>query len=125
MRAVGDEPADVAHTRNRLADASRHFVIALDEAGRPVGRAYAYELPRPTRPRSGMVIYEIDVAEAARRRGAGRAMVAEPLRIARDRGVDRVRVPTDVSSAAAMRLYAPTGARRTRLDDAIWTWDVA
>lgn len=124
LRAVDDPSPGADHLRTWFADPSRHFVVALDDDGRPVGRAYAYELPRPARPRPGMVLYEIDVAPTARRRGAARAMVEELLRIARIRGVDLVWVPTNVSSREAMRLYETTGAVRTQQDDVIWTWTI-
>lgn len=124
MRAVDDVPPAAEHLRAWLDEPSRHFVVALDASGAPIGRAYAYELPRPTRPRPGMVLYEIDTAAPARRRGAGRAMIGELLRIARERGVDCVWVPTNASSAAAMALYEATGASRPQDDDVLWTWDL-
>ena len=56
-----------------LTDPRVHFVVVLVE-GAPVGVAYGHTLPLPDG-RIEMLLYSLDVIEAHRRPGMGRALV--------------------------------------------------
>ena len=57
------------------------------------------------------LFYEIEVAEAHRRRGAGRAMIDALQSICAAEGVAKMWVQTAPSNQAAAALYRSTGAR--------------
>ncbi len=101
-----------------LAD-PRTLLFVADDGGTPVGWLYAYELVRPEG-RRAMLLYELEVAPEARRRGHGRALLEALLTEARARGHLRVWVLTEPDNEAAAALYAATGgAGSTRV---MFTW---
>ena len=63
-----------------------------------------------------MFFYEVGVAEAYRRRGIGKRMIAELKEICRTEDVMKMWVPTSRSNVAATRLYASTGGMFKRPD---------
>ena len=68
-----------------------------------------------------MFLYELEIAEEARRRGYGRALVEEVRRLARASGASAMWVTTDEGNEPARRLYATSGATFAGLD-AIFSW---
>ena len=98
------------------------YVFAALDGGRLAGFALAYELPRIDGD-TMLFFYEIGVRESDRRRGLGRALVAELLSVCRERGVAKMWVETDESNEAAMALYRSTGAvRADGGDHVVWSW---
>jgi len=84
--------------------------VAEDGQEEPVGYLLAYRLQRPDRQAAQMFIYEVDVAEAWRRRGLASALLEEIRRLARAEGMFEAFVLTSRGNEAARRLYARTGA---------------
>ena len=66
-----------------LADDATIFLAAFDGAD-SIGFTLAYELPRRHGDRSLLFVYEVEVAEAHRRRGIGTALLRQLGRIARE-----------------------------------------
>jgi aminoglycoside 3-N-acetyltransferase I len=84
--------------------------VAEDGLEEPVGYLLAYRLQRPDRQAAQMFIYEVDVAEAWRRRGLASALLEEIRRLARAEGMFEAFVLTSRGNEAARRLYTRTGA---------------
>ena len=68
-----------------------------------------------------MFLYELAVAEGARRRGIGRRLVEALAELARRRGCYAMWVLADADNEAAQRTYGAAGARRED-DPAYLTW---
>ena len=94
------------------------LIVAIDH-GVPVGYIVAYLLDRIDRNRRMMFFYEVGVAEAHRRRGIGKRMIAELKAICRTEDVMKMWVPTSRSNIAATRLYASTGGLLLSPDDEV------
>lgn len=75
-----------------------------------VGWAWGFELPRATGG-AMLLLYELEVGEAARGRGLGRSLVDAFVQQARDRGFERMWLLTDVEDDIARRLYEGAGGR--------------
>jgi len=84
--------------------------VAEDGLEEPVGYLLAYRLQGPDRQAAQMFIYEVDVAEAWRRRGLASALLEEIRRLARAEGMFEAFVLTSRGNEAARRLYTRTGA---------------
>jgi len=106
-----------------LGDERTIFVVAFDDADRPMGFALAYELPRRHGNPSALFVYEVDVAPACRRQGVGRRLLLELSRLAEARGIREGFVLTHASNAAAMKLYESAGAKRPFADDVLWDFE--
>jgi GNAT superfamily N-acetyltransferase len=113
--ASGPELAAMVNRDDRI-------VVAAFLDGRPVGWAYGYVLERPDAQAPMLLLYEIGVDEAARRRGAAAEMIAELRAFGRERGLSKMWVLTDAANEAAMALYASTGGVRVRDDDVLFTY---
>ena len=121
----GPAPADssgAGHLRPFLARPENVLIVA-EEDGTPVGFLVAYVLDRVDRSRTMVCLYEIEVSPARRRRGIGRAMVTELLRLCRRGNAMKVWVVGSRSNAAAMRFYVSTGARTAAPDDVVFVYE--
>jgi len=74
-----------------------------------VGWASCIELPKLDERRGFLFVDELGVLEAWRRRGVGRAILAETLACARRRGLCGVRLLVRPENEAARRLYVSAG----------------
>jgi ribosomal protein S18 acetylase RimI-like enzyme len=106
-----DGPSDPAATARFLADPDSHLFVAYDADERPVGFVSGVEMTHPDKG-TEMFLYELAVAESARRRGVGRALVEALIRRARERGCYGMFVFTDDNNAAALATYRGAGARK-------------
>ena len=79
--------------------------------GEVCGFLSAYRLQRFDQRRAEVLLYEIGVQEPFRRRGAGRALVAEAKRWAAEVEAGELWVLTEDDNAPARGLYAATGGR--------------
>ncbi len=70
--------------------------------------------------RTAVFLYELEVAERARRRGLGRALVEEAKRIGREAGAFEMYVLTESENTAANKLYEVTAAAAETA--VMWTW---
>lgn len=102
-----DVPRDDATTRF-LASEDHHLLLAL-EGDEPIGFVTGIELTHPDKG-TEMFLYELGVAEAARGRGTGTALVEALAALARERGCRGMWVLTDDDNAAAIATYRRAGA---------------
>ena len=91
-----------------LADQDNLLLLATCD-GQWCGALYGYRLQRLDWRRAGVLIYEVDVLEPFRRRGAGRAMVEASKAWAAEVGAFEVWVLTEQSNVAAKALYRSAG----------------
>jgi ribosomal protein S18 acetylase RimI-like enzyme len=105
-----DGPSDQAATARFLADSDHHLLVAYDADGRPVGFVSGVEMAHPDKG-TEMFLYELAVAEPARRRGVGCALVEALATRARERGCYGMFVFTDDNNAAARATYRRVGGR--------------
>jgi ribosomal protein S18 acetylase RimI-like enzyme len=105
-----------------LADDRMIFLVAFD--GRePMGFLFGYELLRRHGDRAIFFVYEVEVREGCRRRGAATKLFAELERIVRDRGIRRAFVLAAAGNEPAMRLYESVGGVRPYDDDVMWRFE--
>jgi ribosomal protein S18 acetylase RimI-like enzyme len=109
-----DGPSDPVATARFLADPDNHLLVGYDAHDRPVGFVSGVEMTHPDKG-TEMFLYELTVAEPARRRGVGRALVEALAMRARERGCYGMFVFTDNDNAAALATYHRAGGRETSL----------
>jgi ribosomal protein S18 acetylase RimI-like enzyme len=98
-------------TRRFLAEPTHHLLLAwLDGEPEAAGFVTGVEMTHPDKG-TEMFLYELGVAERARGRGVGRALVAALADLARERGCYGMWTATERDNAAAQRTYAAAGAR--------------
>jgi ribosomal protein S18 acetylase RimI-like enzyme len=103
-----------------LRDPRTIFLVALD-AGAPAGFILAYELPRRHGFNVTLIVYEVEVDAAYRRRGIATRLLRELDQLARGRGIEEAFVLTEPDNGAANRLYESAGGRRS--DVVEWDFD--
>ena len=101
-----------------LADPHTLMLVAFD-GERPVGFVLAHDLPRRHGDRSGLFVYEVDVAATHRRRGIARALLARLAELARERGIRQCFVLTETDNAPANALYEALGGT-VEGTDVVW-----
>jgi ribosomal protein S18 acetylase RimI-like enzyme len=109
--ALFDAPPAPDATRRFLAEANHHLLLA-EEDGAAVGFVSGVETTHPDKG-TEMFLYELSVAEDARRRGTGRALVEALAALARERGCFGMWVGTEPGNEAARRTYARAGGHET------------
>jgi ribosomal protein S18 acetylase RimI-like enzyme len=109
-----DGPSDPAATARFLAASDHHLLVAYDADDRPVGFVSGVEMTHPDKG-TEMFLYELSVAELARRRGVGGALVEALATRARERGCYGMFVLTDDDNAAALATYHRAGGREATL----------
>jgi GNAT superfamily N-acetyltransferase len=92
-----------------LAD-PRSVVFVARDGETVVGWASGHELPTATGG-AMLLLYELEVAEAARGQGLGRSLVDAFVACARERGHERMWLLTDVEDDVARRLHEGAGGR--------------
>lgn len=116
-----DAPPTPEATRRFLDDPWHHLLYAYDSAGRPVGMISGVETTHPDKG-TEMFLYELSVAEPARRQGVATALVRALADLARSRGCYGMWVGTEPDNIAALATYRRAGG----LDEAPFvalTWD--
>jgi ribosomal protein S18 acetylase RimI-like enzyme len=117
-----DGPARAEETRRFLQEPGHLLLLAYD-GDRPVGFASGIEVVHPDK-RVEMMLYEIAVDEAHRRRGIATALVAELASRARERGCASVWVLADGGDEDAQAFYDALAP--TRRDPCVmFTWEPA
>ena len=101
-----------------LADPHTLMLVAFD-GQRPVGFVLAHDLPRRHGDRSGLFVYEVDVAATHRRRGIARALLERLAELARERGIRQGFVLTESDNAPANALYEALGGT-VEGTDVVW-----
>lgn len=94
------------------------IVLVADEAGQVLGYAYAGLEGNDYMALRGPagVIYDLIVEPSRRREGIGRQLLEAALAALVDRGAPRVILSTAERNAAAQRLFANIGFRRTMIE---------
>lgn len=105
---IFDAPAKRDATARFLAEPGHHLVAALD-AGRVLGFVTGVEMTHPDKG-TEIFLYELSVAEDARRQGIGSALVAALRDLARERGCYGMWVLTEDDNDAALATYRGAGA---------------
>ncbi len=116
VRMIGEAELSALQAQNHLDDQALVAVAAV-EHGEPVGFVYGYVLRRFEH--TDVLIYSVDVAEAYRRRGVGRAMMERLHALKDQRGWAGMWVLTNRSNPAAMRLYESAGGIIPLPDDVV------
>lgn len=111
------------HAREFLRE-DRHHVVVAEIDGDLAGYLLAYRLDRIDRESAKMFIYEIDVAEAHRRKAVGKALVESILKIAEEGKMMSSFVLTNRSNEAAVSLYRSTGGRISEDDGLVFTYPI-
>jgi len=116
IETLGDTPHDAARTKAE-ADMSTilpqglatpgHWVFALEVAGERVGRLWLAE--RTMDGRRVIFVYEVEVEEAHRGAGYGRAAMLLAEAEARARGIGRIELNVFGGNAVARGLYRSLG----------------
>jgi ribosomal protein S18 acetylase RimI-like enzyme len=119
--AIGEDRPSPERCAALLANPAFVAVVAL--APEPVGFAWGHMLAHPEG--DALLLYSIDVAEAAQRQGAGRAMVEALKTLAAERGCYEMWVATNRSNAAAMALYKAAGGISDADDEVIFAFPTA
>jgi ribosomal protein S18 acetylase RimI-like enzyme len=117
-----DRPPDPEATRAYLVDDREYLLLAYLDGGTPAGFVRGTALRRLDGPEPQMFLYEIDVAPEHQRQGIGAALIRALAQICRDEGFGEMFVFTNRSNAAAMRLYASTGAHTEANDEQMFVW---
>jgi aminoglycoside 3-N-acetyltransferase I len=117
-----DETVRDDAVRRFLDDPTHHLLLARD-GGRVVGFVSGVETTHPDKG-TEMFLYELEVEEAARRRGHGRALVDALAALAQARGCYAMWVLTDADNAAALATYTAGGAAPPT-SHVMLTWDLA
>jgi ribosomal protein S18 acetylase RimI-like enzyme len=119
-----DGPPRPDATAKFLASGDHHLLMAFDGVGderRAVGFVSGVETTHPDKG-TEMFLYELSVAEPARNRGVGRALVTGLAEIGRARGCYGMWVLTDDDNPAAVRAYTAAGGRPEPLTR-LFAWD--
>jgi GNAT superfamily N-acetyltransferase len=104
-----DRPKQIAGLRHILADPSRGRLFVLHIDGRVAGMANALVTISTAQGRPVVLLEDVIVAPAHRRRGLGRALVSHVLDWARAQGLARITLLADRDNAAALAFYARLG----------------
>lgn len=116
------ELATPAVMQKFLANPLNYLLVAV-EGESVLGYLFAYELQRPDREHSMMLLYDITVLDEYRRKGAGTALIERLKALCNNQHTMKMFVPTNRSNIPAMRLYHKTGAIVSTDTDAVTlTW---
>jgi ribosomal protein S18 acetylase RimI-like enzyme len=105
---VFDEPVEPRWTREFLADARHHLIVAI-EAGRVVGMISAVDYVHPDKAPQ-LWINEVGVAPSHRRREIGGRLLDAMLEHGRAIGCTEAWLGTEETNVAARALYRSAGA---------------
>lgn len=113
------EVADVDEQRNRaffrrfLAPSEEGMLLGARDGDELVGYACLYWHFSSTQAVETVLMNDLFVSEAARGRGAGRALIDASAAVARRRGAAQLEWSTAPGNVTAQRLYDSTGAKRS------------
>ena len=99
------------------------LIVASEGAG-VAGWVYGHELVHPDGERT-MLLYALEVAEYARRRGLGRALVEAFVDHARQRSCTEVWVLSDDQNPGGISTYGSAGGARDQTVPVMFTWKLA
>jgi aminoglycoside 3-N-acetyltransferase I len=95
----------------KLLASDTFIALVAMEGGSVIGGLAAYELKKFEQARSEIYIYDLAVAEAARRKGVATALIQALKPIAAARGAEVIYVQADLGDGPAIALYTKLGLR--------------
>ncbi|MFW5709121.1 MAG: GNAT family N-acetyltransferase [Chloroflexota bacterium] len=110
------------YTSTFLANPLNYLLVAIWE-NIPVGVLLGYELQRPETPRPMFFLYEMEVLEAQRGRGIGKALIDGFKELCRARQGREIFLVTHRSNIPAMRLYSSTGGVQEGEDNVLFVYE--
>jgi ribosomal protein S18 acetylase RimI-like enzyme len=116
-----DEPPRRDWTESFLEREGHHLLIAYVD-DQPAGFVSGVETIHPDKG-AEMLLYELGVDDAYRRRGIGRALTESLLQVARDRGCYGMWVPIELDNEAAVATYRAAGAAEPEVGSTM-AWDL-
>jgi aminoglycoside 3-N-acetyltransferase I len=119
-RAFNDIEMTREHALRLLSDPTFVIVVAESDRGGLMGRIYGHVLNRLDQ--SDLFLYEVDVAESQRRKGAGRAMMDFLKTFCSERGYGEMFVPTECNNEEGNGLYRATGGITEGSPANIYVW---
>lgn len=118
-----DKALDPQAVRDFLAARDHHLLFAwLDEEAEPVGMISGVRMTHPDKG-TEMFIYELGVADRARRRGVATALVRALAEIARQYGCYGMWVATEPDNTAAIATYRRVSGTGPE-PSVIFAWDL-
>jgi len=93
----------------RFLSAQGHHLLLAYDGDDAVGMVSGIEMTHPDKG-TEMCLYELEVQEAARRRGVARTLVHALLALAKERGCYGAWVPVDADNGPALATYRSSGA---------------
>lgn len=115
-----DTPPLPAATARFLANPTHHMLFAHADDGTAIGMISGVETTHPDKG-TEMFLYELEVAERARRAGIGTALVQALADLARERGCYGMWVGTEHDNAAARATYGKSATEETSF--VLFNWD--
>ena len=115
-----DEPPRPDATKRFLASPTHHLLFAHDDDGVAIGMISGVETTHPDKG-TEMFLYELEVAEHARRAGVATALVQALADLARERGCYGMWVGTEHDNTAARATYAKTATEQASF--VLFNWD--
>lgn len=118
---VFDNPIDEKLAKEFLADPRHHMVAALDD-GKMIGFASAVHYIHPDKPPE-LWINEVGVAPSHQKRGIGKAIMQEVLRLGGELGCKTAWVLTEKDNLPANGLYKSAGGKRDAGDTVLYEFE--
>jgi aminoglycoside 3-N-acetyltransferase I len=100
-----------------------NYLIVAETEGQLAGFLLAHALPRLKQESYKMFIYEIDVAEAFRRQGAGTSLIRHLREIVEQQKMMNAFVFTSYSNTGAVEFYKRTGGKIENGDDLMFVYE--
>jgi len=110
------------YTTHFLENPLNYLLMAIWE-GIPVGVLLGYQLQRPETARPKFFVYEMEVLDAQRGRGIGKALINAFKDICQEHNGTEIFLVTNRSNIPAMRLYESTGATPEGEDNVLFVYD--
>lgn len=105
------------YVRKMLGRDDFHVIVALENE-RLIGGLTAYEMKMFKRETTEMFLYEIEVAEAQRQKGIGKALIEFLKQICAQKGIVEMFVGTEKENFPARKLYSSTNGIAD--EDSVW-----
>jgi ribosomal protein S18 acetylase RimI-like enzyme len=98
---------------NRLLEDDRTYIFAAIDDETVIGYALAYRFPSLYETTHHAYLYDIEVVEAFRKKGAGRMLIDSVREHLKTDGVSELWLGTAVDNAGGQALFSSTGAVRS------------